>query len=164
MKAAPDHKPQFTMDDGCDLVTMLLTKRQDLVGNVIAGTKEPTTGVIRLRAMAKDGTLKYPIIAVNDAMTKHFFDNRYGTGQSTLDGVIRATNVLIAGLKLVIAGYGWCGRGAAMRAKGLGADVIVTEIHPLKGIEAVMDGFRLIPLPHSPNTSTPFLTLTLHKN
>ena len=109
MNAALDHKPQFTMDDGCDLVTMLLTKRQDLVGNVIAGTEETTTGVIRLRAMAKDGTLKYPIIAVNDAMTKHFFDNRYGTGQSTLDGVIRATNVLIAGMKVVVAGYGWCG-------------------------------------------------------
>ena len=117
LKAALEHKPQFTMDDGCDLVTMLLTKRKDLVPNLIAGTEETTTGVIRLRAMAKDGTLKYPIIAVNDAMTKHFFDNRYGTGQSTLDGVIRATNVLLAGLKVVIAGYGWCGRGAAMRAK-----------------------------------------------
>src|SRR5258708_38850693 len=127
MKAALDDKPQFTMDDGCDLVTMLRTKRQDLVGNVIAGTEEITAGVIRLRAMAKDGTLKYPIIAVNDAMTKHFFDNRYGTGQSTLDGVIRATNVLIAGLKDVIDGVSWCGRGAAMPAKGLGADVILTE-------------------------------------
>src|SRR5467141_1900964 len=137
--AALEHKPQFTMDDGADLVTMLLTKRTDLVPNVIAGTEETTTGVIRLRAMAKDGTLKYPIIAVNDAMTKHFFDNRYGTGQSTIDGVIRATNVLLAGLKVVIAGYGWCGRGVAMRAKGLGADVIVTEIDPVKGIEAAMD-------------------------
>src|SRR5258708_17956563 len=122
------------MDDGCDLVTMLLTKRQDLVGNVIAGTEETTTGVIRLRAMAKDGTLKYPIIAVNDAMTKHFFDNRYGTGQSTLDGVIRATNVLIAGLKLVIAGYGWCGPGAAIRAQGLGADLILPVIDPRHGV------------------------------
>ncbi len=120
LRAALDHKPQFTMDDGADLVTMLLTKRTDLVPEVIAGTEETTTGVIRLRAMAKDGTLKYPIVAVNDAMTKHFFDNRYGTGQSTIDGVIRATNVLIAGLKVVVAGYGWCGRGVAMRAKGLG--------------------------------------------
>jgi adenosylhomocysteinase len=164
MKAALDHKPQFTMDDGCDLVTMLLTKRQDLVGNVIAGTEETTTGVIRLRAMAKDGTLKYPIIAVNDAMTKHFFDNRYGTGQSTLDGVIRATNVLIAGLKVVIAGYGWCGRGAAMRAKGLGADVIVTEIDPVKGIEAVMDGFRVMPMADAAKEGDIFITVTGNKN
>ncbi len=146
LSSALEHKPQFTMDDGADLVTMLLTKRTDLVPNVIGGTEETTTGVIRLRAMAKDGTLKYPIIAVNDAMTKHFFDNRYGTGQSTLDGVIRATNVLLAGLKVVIAGYGWCGRGVAMRAKGLGADVIITEIDPVKGIEAVMDGFRVLPM------------------
>jgi adenosylhomocysteinase len=164
MKAALDHKPQFTMDDGCDLVTMLLTKRQDLVGNVIAGTEETTTGVIRLRAMAKDGTLKYPIIAVNDAMTKHFFDNRYGTGQSTLDGVIRATNVLIAGLKVVIAGYGWCGRGAAMRSKGLGADVIVTEIDPVKGIEAVMDGFRVMPMADAAKEGDIFITVTGNKN
>jgi len=164
MKAALDHQPQFTMDDGCDLVTMLLTKRQDLVKNVIAGTEETTTGVIRLRAMAKDGTLKYPIIAVNDAMTKHFFDNRYGTGQSTLDGVIRATNVLIAGLKVVIAGYGWCGRGAAMRAKGLGADVIVTEIDPVKGIEAVMDGFRVMPMADAAKEGDVFITVTGNKN
>ncbi len=149
LRAALDHKPQMTMDDGADLVTMLLTKRTDLVPDVIAGTEETTTGVIRLRAMAKDGTLKYPIIAVNDAMTKHFFDNRYGTGQSTLDGVIRATNILLAGLKVVVAGYGWCGRGVAMRAKGLGADVIVTEIDPVKGIEAVMDGFRVMPMDRS---------------
>src|SRR6516225_226124 len=146
LNAALEHKPQFTMDDGCDLVTQLLTKRLDLASNVIAGTEETTTGVIRLRAMAKDGTLKYPIIAVNDAMTKHFFDNRYGTGQSTIDGVIRATNVLLAGQRVVIAGYGWCGRGVAMRAKGLGADVIITEIDPVKGIEAVMDGFRVMPM------------------
>jgi adenosylhomocysteinase len=164
MKAALEHKPQFTMDDGCDLVTMLLTKRQDLVSNVIAGTEETTTGVIRLRAMAKDGTLKYPIIAVNDAMTKHFFDNRYGTGQSTLDGVIRATNVLIAGLKVVIAGYGWCGRGAAMRAKGHGADVIITEIDPVKGIEAVMDGFRVMPMIGAAKEGDVFITVTGNKN
>jgi adenosylhomocysteinase len=158
LQAALEHKPQFTMDDGCDLVTMLLTKRQDLVGNVIAGTEETTTGVIRLRAMAKDGTLRYPVIS------KHFFDNRYGTGQSTLDGVIRATNVLIAGLKVVIAGYGWCGRGAAMRAKGLGADVIITEIDPVKGIEAVMDGFRVMPMADAAKEGDVFITVTGNKN
>jgi adenosylhomocysteinase len=164
LQSALEHKPQFTMDDGCDLVTTLLTKRQDLVGNVIAGTEETTTGVIRLRAMAKDGTLKYPVIAVNDAMTKHFFDNRYGTGQSTLDGVIRATNILLAGQKLVIAGYGWCGRGTAMRAKGLGADVIITEIDPVKGIEAVMDGFRVMPMAEAAKEGDIFITVTGNKN
>ena len=164
LQSALEHKPQFTMDDGCDLVTTLLTKRQDLVGNVIAGTEETTTGVIRLRAMAKDGTLKYPVIAVNDAMTKHFFDNRYGTGQSTLDGVIRATNILLAGQRLVIAGYGWCGRGTAMRAKGLGADVIVTEIDPVKGIEAVMDGFRVMPMAEAAKQGDIFITVTGNKN
>jgi adenosylhomocysteinase len=164
LRAALDHKPQFTMDDGCDLVTMLLTKRTDLVPHVIAGTEETTTGVIRLRAMAKDGTLKYPIIAVNDAMTKHFFDNRYGTGQSTLDGVIRATNVLLAGSKVVVAGYGWCGRGTAMRAKGLGADVIVTEIDPVKGIEAAMDGFRVMPMSEAVKEGDVFITVTGNKN
>jgi len=164
LRAALDHKPQLTMDDGADLVTMLLTKRTDLVSNVIAGTEETTTGVIRLRAMAKDGTLKYPIIAVNDAQTKHFFDNRYGTGQSTLDGVIRATNLLIAGLKVVIAGYGWCGRGVAMRAKGHGADVIITEIDPTKGIEAVMDGFRVMPMADAAKEGDVFITVTGNKN
>ena len=164
LRAALEHKPQFTMDDGADLVTMLLTKRTDLVPNVLAGTEETTTGVIRLRAMAKDGTLKYPIVAVNDAMTKHFFDNRYGTGQSTIDGVIRATNVLIAGLKVVIAGYGWCGRGVAMRAKGLGADVIITEIDPVKGIEAVMDGFRVMPMAEAVKQGDIFITVTGNKS
>jgi adenosylhomocysteinase len=164
LRAALDHKPQMTMDDGADLVTMLLTKRTDLVPHVIAGTEETTTGVIRLRAMAKDGTLKYPIIAVNDAMTKHFFDNRYGTGQSTLDGVIRATNILLAGLKVVVAGYGWCGRGVAMRAKGLGADVIVTEIDPVKGIEAVMDGFRVMPMEQAVKEGDVYITVTGNKN
>jgi adenosylhomocysteinase len=164
LRAALEHKPQFTMDDGADLVTMLLSKRTDLVANVIAGTEETTTGVIRLRAMAKDGTLKYPIIAVNDAQTKHFFDNRYGTGQSTLDGVIRATNLLIAGLKVVIAGYGWCGRGIAMRAKGHGADVIITEIDPTKGIEAVMDGFRVMPMAEAAKQGDVFITVTGNKN
>ena len=164
LRAALEHRPQMTMDDGADLVTTLLTKRTDLVSNVIAGTEETTTGVIRLRAMAKDGTLKYPVIAVNDAQTKHFFDNRYGTGQSTLDGVIRATNLLLAGLRVVIAGYGWCGRGVAMRAKGLGADVIVTEIDPVKGIEAVMDGFRVLPMADAAREGDVFITVTGNKN
>ncbi|MGA2095702.1 MAG: adenosylhomocysteinase [Candidatus Acidiferrum sp.] len=164
LRAALEHQPQFTMDDGADLVTMLLTKRTDLVANVIAGTEETTTGVIRLRAMAKDGTLKYPIIAVNDAETKHFFDNRYGTGQSTLDGVIRATNLLLAGLKVVVAGYGWCGRGVAMRAKGHGADVIITEIDPTKGIEAVMDGFRVMPMADAAKLGDVFITVTGNKS
>jgi adenosylhomocysteinase len=162
--AAIDHKPQITMDDGADLVTQLLTKHPDLVKGVIGGTEETTTGVIRLRAMAKDGTLKYPVIAVNDALTKHFFDNRYGTGQSTLDGVIRATNLLLAGLKVVVAGYGWCGRGVSMRAKGLGADVIVTEINPTKAIEAVMDGFRVMPMNEAAKIGDIFVTVTGNKS
>src|ERR1700686_3952583 len=141
LNATIEHKPQMTMDDGADLVTLLLTKHQHLVADVIGGTEETTTGVVRLGAMAKDGTLKYPGIAVNDAETKHFFDNRSGTGQSTIDGIIRSTNLLIAGLKVVVAGYGWCGKGGAMRAKGLGADGIVTEIDPVKGIEGAMEGF-----------------------
>src|ERR1700676_1027738 len=164
LRAALDHKPEFTMDDGADLVTMLLTKRTDLVPNVIAGTEETTTGVIRLRAMAKDGTLKYPIIAVNDAQTKHFFDNSYGTGQSTIDGIIRATNLLIAGLRVVVAGYGWCGKGVAMRAKGHGADVIVTEINPTKAIEAVMDGFRVMPMNDAAKIGDVFITVTGNKS
>jgi len=164
LRAALDHRPQLTMDDGADLVTMLLTKRTDQIKDVIAGTEETTTGVIRLRAMAKDGTLKYPVVAVNDAQTKHFFDNRYGTGQSTLDGVIRATNLLLAGLKVVVAGYGWCGRGVSMRAKGLGADVIVTEIDPVKGIEAVMDGFRVLPMSEAAKEGDVFITVTGNKN
>ncbi len=162
--AALDHKPQLTMDDGADLVTQLLTKRTDLVSDVIAGTEETTTGVIRLRAMAKDGTLKYPVIAVNDALTKHMFDNRYGTGQSTLDGIIRATNLLLAGLRVVIAGYGWCGRGVAMRAKGHGADVIVTEINPTRALEAVMDGFRVLPMADAAKIGDIFITVTGNKN
>ncbi len=164
ISAALDHKPQITMDDGADLVTQLLTKRTDLVQHVIGGTEETTTGVIRLRAMAKDGTLKYPVIAVNDAQTKHFFDNRYGTGQSTLDGIIRATNLLLAGLKLVIAGYGWCGRGVAMRAKGMGADVIVTEIDPTRAIEAVMDGFRVMTMSEAAKIGDIFVTVTGNKS
>ncbi len=163
VNAVLDYKPQITMDDGADLVTTLLTKRTELVNEVIAGTEETTTGVIRLRAMAKDGTLKYPIIAVNDALTKHMFDNRYGTGQSTIDGILRATNLLLAGLKLVVAGYGWCGRGVAMRAKGLGADVIVTEISPLRALEAVMDGFRVMPMSEAAKVGDIFVTVTGNK-
>jgi len=164
ISAALEHKPQITMDDGADLVTQLLTKRTDLISNVIGGTEETTTGVIRLRAMAKDGTLKFPVIAVNDAQTKHFFDNRYGTGQSTIDGIIRATNLLLAGLKMVIAGYGWCGRGVAMRAKGLGADVIVTEIDSVRAIEAVMDGFRVMPMHEAAKVGDIFVTVTGNKS
>ncbi len=143
---ALEHGPQVTMDDGADLVSTLHKERTDLIEDVIGGTEETTTGVIRLRAMARDGVLRYPIIAVNDALTKHFFDNRYGTGQSTIDGVVRATNILLAGKTLVVAGYGWCGRGIAMRAKGMGANVVVTEVDALKALEAVMDGFRVMPM------------------
>ena len=144
--AALDHKPHMTMDDGCDLLATLHNDRANLLEHIVGGTEETTTGVIRLKAMAKDGALKYPVIAVNDAMTKHLFDNRYGTGQSTIDGIIRATNVLLAGKNFVVAGYGWCSRGIAMRAKGLGSNVIVTEVEPLKALEAVMDGFRVMPM------------------
>ena len=161
--AAIDHKPMITMDDGCDLVSMLHTKRTDALDSVVGGTEETTTGVIRLRAMARDKVLRFPIIAVNDALTKHLFDNRYGTGQSTLDGVIRATNVLLAGMSLVVAGYGWCGRGVAMRARGLGANVIVTEIDPTKAIEAVMDGFRVMSMSEAAQIGDVFITVTGNK-
>jgi adenosylhomocysteinase len=154
----------MTMDDGADLVSIALTKRKDVLDGIIAGTEETTTGVIRLRAMAKDGQLKYPIIAVNDALTKHMFDNRYGTGQSTMDGVIRCTNSLIAGSKFVIAGYGWCGRGLASRARGMGADVIVTEIDPTKAIEAVMDGYRVMSMAEASKIGDIFVTVTGNKN
>src|SRR5246500_705633 len=162
--SALDHKPHLTMDDGTDLVTIALTKRQDVVDGIIAGTEETTTGVIRLRAMAKDGALRYPIIAVNDADTKHMFDNRYGTGQSTIDGVVRCTNMLLAGSKFVIAGYGWCGRGLASRARGMGADVIVTEIDPTKALEAVMDGFRVMSMVEAAKIGDIFVTVTGNKN
>ncbi|MDI9548800.1 MAG: adenosylhomocysteinase [Chloroflexota bacterium] len=141
-----DIRPHITMDDGMDLVAMLHMKRSELLDNVVGGTEETTTGVIRLRAMAAQGKLQFPVIAVNDAMTKHFFDNRYGTGQSTIDGIIRATNVLLAGKNFVVGGYGWCSKGIAMRAKGMGANVIVTEVDPLRALEAVMDGFRVMPM------------------
>src|ERR1700674_2541762 len=164
LDAALQHEPQITMDDGADLVTTLVTKRADLVPNVIGGTEETTTGVIRLRAMAKDGTLKYPIISVNDALTKHLFDNRYGTGQSSIDGILRATNLLLAGLKFVVAGYGWCGRGVAMRAKGMGADVIVTEVNPVRALEALMDGFRVMPMSEAAKIGDIFVTVTGNKS
>src|SRR5579864_8509266 len=162
--AALDHKPQITMDDGADLVTMILTKRQELVPGVLGGTEETTTGVIRLRSMAHDGMLKYPIVAVNDADTKHLFDNRYGTGQSTLDGILRATNILVAGLNVVVAGYGWCGRGLASRARGTGAEVIVTEVDPTKALEAVMDGFRVMSMTEAAKLGDVFCTVTGNKS
>ena len=155
-----NHGPQVTMDDGADLLSTLHKDRQEVLEGVFGGTEETTTGVIRLRAMAADGALKYPVIAVNDAMTKHFFDNRYGTGQSTLDGIVRATNILLAGKAFVVAGYGWCGRGLAMRARGMGANVIVTEIAPLPALEAVMDGFRVMPMQEAASLGDIFCTLT----
>ncbi|MGQ9833317.1 MAG: adenosylhomocysteinase [Candidatus Villigracilaceae bacterium] len=158
--AALDHKPHMTMDDGADLVSTLHKERRELLPNVIGGTEETTTGVIRLRAMAADGMLNFPVVAVNDAMTKHFFDNRYGTGQSTIDGIIRATNVLLAGKRFVVAGYGWCGRGLAMRARGMGALVIVTEVDPLKALEAVMDGYEVMPMMEAAKIGDIFCTVT----
>jgi adenosylhomocysteinase len=162
--AALDHKPQITMDDGADLVSILHTKRTAELAHVLGGTEETTTGVIRLRAMAKEGVLRYPIVAVNDADTKHLFDNRYGTGQSTIDGIIRATNFLLAGSKFVVAGYGWCGRGLASRARGAGAEVIVTEIDPTKALEAVMDGFRVMSMEEAAKIGDVFCTVTGNKN
>ena len=162
--AALDHKPHITMDDGADLVTTALTKRTDVLDGIWGGTEETTTGVIRLRAMAKQGVLRYPIVAVNDADTKHLFDNRYGTGQSTIDGIIRATNFLLAGSKFVVAGYGWCGRGLASRARGLGAEVIITEIDPTKALEAVMDGYRVMSMEHAAKLGDVFCTVTGNKS
>ena len=160
IQSAIDHRPQVTMDDGADVVSILHSKRKDLLKHVIGGTEETTTGVIRLRSMADRRVLRFPVISVNDADTKHLFDNRYGTGQSTMDGIIRATNRLICGAKVVVAGYGWCGRGIAMRAKGMGADVIVTEIDPVKGLEAVMDGFRVMPMEEAAEVGDFFITVT----
>jgi adenosylhomocysteinase len=162
--AAIEHQPQITMDDGCDLVTTLHTRRQELLEGVLGGTEETTTGVIRLRAMAKEGVLRYPVIAVNDAMTKHLFDNRYGTGQSTVDGIIRATNILLAGINFVVAGYGWCGRGVAMRARGMGANVIICEVDPIKALEALMDGYRVMSMSEAAEVGDVFVTLTGNKN
>jgi adenosylhomocysteinase len=154
------HKPQLTMDDGADVVARLHKDRTDLLEHVIGGTEETTTGVVRLRALAKEGKLRYPIVAVNEANTKHMFDNRYGTGQSTLDGITRATNILWAGKNVVVAGYGWCGRGVASRARGMGAQVIVTEVDPLKALEAVMDGFRVMTMAEAAQVGDFFITLT----
>jgi len=160
INSALDLKPDITMDDGADLVSTLHSKRKNLLKNVMGGTEETTTGVVRLKSMAKHKVLRYPIVAVNDSKTKHFFDNRYGTGQSTVDGILRATNYLLAGSKVAVAGYGWCGRGFATRAKGMGADVIVTEVDPLKAIEAAMDGFRVMPMKQAAKIGDIFVTLT----
>ncbi len=160
LRAALDHQPHLTMDDGADLVSTLHKERRNLLSNVLGGTEETTTGVIRLRAMAADGALAFPIIAVNDALTKHLFDNRYGTGQSTIDGIVRATNVLLAGKVFVVAGYGWCGRGLASRARGMGSNVIVTEVDPLKALEAVMDGYRVMPMTEAAKIGDIFCTVT----
>lgn len=160
IQSALAHKPMITMDDGADLVSTILSEQKQLIPNLIGGTEETTTGVIRLRSMAQKGVLKFPVISVNDASTKHFFDNRYGTGQSTMDGVLRATNRMVAGSVVVVAGYGWCGRGIAMRAAGMGGNVIVTEIDPLKAIEAVMDGYRVMPMSEAAKIGDFFITVT----
>jgi adenosylhomocysteinase len=158
--AALDHKPHMTMDDGADLVSTIHKDRRELLPEIIGGTEETTTGVIRLRAMAADKMLEFPVIAVNDAMTKHLFDNRYGTGQSTVDGIVRATNVLLAGKRFVVAGYGWCGRGLASGARGMGAHVIITEVDPLKGLEATMDGYEVMPMHDAAKIGDIFCTVT----
>src|SRR6476660_178051 len=160
IEAAVDHKPHFTMDDGADVISVLHSNRRELLGDIIAGTEETTTGVIRLKALEAEGKLGFPIIAVNEAMTKHMFANRYGTGQSTIDGIIRATNVLIAGLRVVVIGYGWCGRGVALRAKGHGAHVIVCEVDPLKALEALMDGFEVMPAVEAAKVGDIFISVT----
>ena len=160
IQAALDHKPHITMDDGADLVSTMHKERRELLSGMVGGTEETTTGVIRLRAMAADKALAFPVVAVNDAMTKHLFDNRYGTGQSTVDGIVRATNILLAGKVFVVAGYGWCGRGLAMRARGMGAHVVVTEVNPLPALEAVMDGFQVMPMSEAAKIGDIFVTVT----
>ena len=164
IEAAVDHKPQLTMDDGADVIGVLHSARREQLGDIIAGMEETTTGVIRLKAMEADGALAFPVIAVNDARTKHLFDNRYGTGQSTIDGIIRATNVLIAGKRFVVAGYGWTGRGVAMRARGMGAHVIVTEVDPMRGLEALMDGYEVMPMSEAARIGDIFCTATGDKH
>ena len=164
IEAAVDHKPQLTMDDGADVIGVLHSHRREQLGDIVGGTEETTTGVIRLRALERDGALGFPVVAVNDAKTKHFFDNRYGTGQSTIDGIVRATNILLAGRKFVVAGYGWCGRGVAMRAKGMGAHVIVTEVDPLRALEAAMDGFEVLPMERAAEIGDLFVTATGDKS
>lgn len=161
---ALDHNPQLTMDDGADLVSTIHAEKRELLSQIIGGTEETTTGVIRLKSMARQKVLKYPIVAVNDAKTKHLFDNRYGTGQSTIDGILRATNILLAGLNFVVAGYGWCGRGVAMRARGAGAKVVVCEVDPLKALEAVMDGFQVMSLTEAARIGDVFVTVTGDKH
>ena len=162
--AALDHEPHITMDDGADLVTTLLSDRKDLIENIIGSTEETTTGVVRLKSMEREGVLKFPVIAVNDSQTKHFFDNRYGTGQSALDGIIRATNILLAGKRFVVCGYGWCGRGLAHTAKGLNAHVIVVEVDPIKALEAVMDGFDVMPIDEAAKVGEIFVTVAGNKS
>jgi adenosylhomocysteinase len=164
IEAAVDHKPQLTMDDGADVIGVLHSHRREQLGDIIAGTEETTTGVIRLKALEADGALGFPIIAVNEAKTKHLFDNRYGTGQSTIDGIIRATNILLAGKKFVVSGYGWVGKGVAMRAKGLGAHVIVTEVDPVSALEAAMDGFEVMPMSRAAEVGDIFCTATGDKS
>ncbi len=164
IEAAVDHKPQLTMDDGADVIGVLHTARREQLGDIIAGMEETTTGVIRLKAMEADGALAFPVIAVNDARTKHFFDNRYGTGQSTIDGIIRATNVLLAGKRFVVAGYGWVGRGVAMRARGLGSHVIVTEVDPMRALEALMDGYEVATMEAAAAVGDIFCTATGDKH
>jgi adenosylhomocysteinase len=164
IEAAVDHKPQLTMDDGADVIGVLHSHRREQLNEIVAGTEETTTGVIRLKALERDGALGFPVIAVNDAKTKHLFDNRYGTGQSTIDGIIRATNVLLAGRKFVVGGYGWVGRGVAMRARGLGSHVIVTEVDPMRALEAVMDGFEVLPMARAAEIGDIFCTATGDKN
>jgi len=164
IEAAVDHKPQLTMDDGADVIGVLHSHRREQLNEIVAGTEETTTGVIRLKALERDGALGFPVIAVNDAKTKHLFDNRYGTGQSTIDGIIRATNVLLAGRKFVVGGYGWVGRGVAMRAKGLGSHVIVTEVDPMRALEAVMDGFEVLTMARAAELGDIFCTATGDKN
>jgi adenosylhomocysteinase len=160
VRVALDHKPQLIIDDGSDVVATLVQERPELIPEIIGTTEETTTGITRLRAMLRDGKLSFPSIAVNDAQTKHFFDNRYGTGQSTLDGIIRATNILLSGKAVVVVGYGWCGKGVAMRARGMGANVIVTEINPIKALEATMDGFRVMPIGQAASLGEIFITVT----
>ena len=159
INAALDHKPQITLDDGCDLVAIIHKERTELAPEVIGGTEETTTGVIRLRSLSREGKLKYPIIAVNEANTKYLFDNRYGTGQSTIDGIIRATNILLAGKRVVVCGYGWCGRGVALRARGHGAQIIVTEVNPVRALEAVMDGYQVMPIAEAASIGDIFITV-----
>jgi adenosylhomocysteinase len=164
IEAAVDHKPQLTMDDGADVIGVLHSHRREQLGDILGGTEETTTGVIRLKALERDGALGFPVIAVNDANTKHLFDNRYGTGQSTIDGIVRATNVLLAGRVFVVAGYGWCGRGVAMRAKGMGSHVVVTEVDPQRALEAAMDGFQVLPMERAAEVGDIFVTATGDKS